>query len=141
MYEVLQGLIVFMCGRSLLKVLIDVVGDQEENPSVPGASAADYLAAMQKRLAAYQAGAPVLDLDVPEPPSPSDELRGAMARAISETRLRLAHLRSVGRRQRQRRRRKPGGQQGRLRSWRQRNRRRSVGSKVGQDCNRSTCRA
>ncbi|KNC76095.1 hypothetical protein SARC_11393 [Sphaeroforma arctica JP610] len=91
-YEVLQELIVFMCGRSMLKVLVDEVGDQEKNPSVPVASATDYLAAMQKRLAAYQAGAPVVNLDALEPPRPSGEPNRAMARAISEVtrQLRLA---------------------------------------------------
>ncbi|KNC74451.1 hypothetical protein SARC_13002 [Sphaeroforma arctica JP610] len=53
MFEVLQELIVFMCGHSLLTVLIPEVEAQDEHQDEPVASTAEYMADMQKHLAAY----------------------------------------------------------------------------------------
>ncbi|KNC70836.1 hypothetical protein SARC_16635, partial [Sphaeroforma arctica JP610] len=47
------------------------VNAQAETPDEPAASAAEYMAAMQKRLAAYQAGEPIVDLSASADPQPS----------------------------------------------------------------------
>ncbi|KNC78646.1 hypothetical protein SARC_08929 [Sphaeroforma arctica JP610] len=74
-----------MSGRSTLKVLVDEVEDQGKNPTEPVASAVDYMSTMQKRLAAYQADAPDIDIDAPGPPRLSGVPTGAMALVVSET--------------------------------------------------------
>ncbi|KNC78294.1 hypothetical protein SARC_09272 [Sphaeroforma arctica JP610] len=85
MYEVLQELIVFLCGRSMLKVLVNEVKEQGEHPEEPPASAADYMTAMQKRLAAYQAEVPVINLDVITLAPSTGVTSGVMAQVVSET--------------------------------------------------------
>ncbi|KNC86622.1 hypothetical protein SARC_01251 [Sphaeroforma arctica JP610] len=85
MFEVLQKLIVFMCRRALLVVLISEVEAWDDNPVASVASAADHMAAIQKRLTAYQAEAPVVDLNRFKEPQPSAGRVGSLAKAVSET--------------------------------------------------------
>ncbi|KNC73295.1 hypothetical protein SARC_14145, partial [Sphaeroforma arctica JP610] len=76
LFEVLQELIVFMCGRAILTVLISEVEAQGENSDEPVTSAAEYISAMilQKR-------APVVDLNGSKDPQPSMGRVGDLAKA------------------------------------------------------------